>query len=69
MVLGLWLTPFVVVVGLTIAWELSEISVPGIGDEEINGNRLIDTLVAWGGWFLATGVGVLFSDLSMPFLP
>jgi hypothetical protein len=68
-VLGLWLTPFLVVVGLTIAWELLEISVPGFGDEEINGNRLVDMLVAWGGWLLAAGIAAWASDVSLPFLP
>jgi cytochrome b561 len=68
-VLGLWLTPFFVVVGLTIAWELLEMSVPGFGDEEINGNRLVDMLVAWVGWLAAAAIAAAASDVSVPFLP
>jgi len=59
-VLGLWLTPLVVVMVLTLGWELFEISVPGFGDEEINSNRLSDVGVAWLGWLvgvLVAGVG------------
>ena len=54
--LGLWLTPFLVVAALTVAWECLEISVPGFGDEEINGNRAGDILVAWLGWTVTCAV-------------
>jgi hypothetical protein len=46
-VLGFWLVPFLVTVVLTALWEVLEITVPGYGDEEINGNRLLDVGVAW----------------------
>ena len=55
-VFGLWLAPFLLVAALTIGWEVVEISVPGSGDKEINGNRMVDNLVAWGGWLIAGGI-------------
>jgi len=67
--LGLWLTPFLVLLALTFAWEVLEISVPGFGDEEINGNRLVDITVAWLGWMLAAGIAAGFSDVGAPILP
>ena len=67
-VLGLWLTPFLVVAALTVSWEILEISVPGFGDEEINGNRLIDIAVAWVGWLLAAGLSALVSSQPLPFI-
>ncbi len=67
--LGLWMTPFLVLVPLTLAWEVQEISVPGFGDEEINGNRLVDIAVAWLGWMLAAGIAASISDVGAPFLP
>jgi hypothetical protein len=67
-VLGLWLTPFVVTAGLTLSWELLEITVPGYGDEEINGNRLTDVAVAWVGWALAAGVSAWASGQPLPFV-
>jgi hypothetical protein len=67
-VLGLWLVPLLVVVALTVLWEALEISVPGFGDEEINGNRLVDNLVAWAGWLVAAGISALASDVTLPFV-
>jgi hypothetical protein len=67
-VLGLWLTPLLIVVALTALWELLEIIVPGFGDEEINGNRLVDNLVAWIGWVVAAGMSALVSSQPLPFL-
>jgi hypothetical protein len=64
--LGVWLVPFVLVVTVTIAWELLEISVPGFGDEEITGNRLIDILVAWIGWLIAVLITGGFLGVSLP---
>lgn len=64
--LGVWLVPFFVVVIATVAWELLEISVPGFGDEEITGNRLIDILVAWIGWLIA---GLIIGHLVGVSLP
>jgi hypothetical protein len=67
-VLGLWLTPFLITVILTVSWELLEISVPGFGDEEINGNRLTDNLVAWIGWLIAAGISALVSGVPLPLI-
>jgi hypothetical protein len=67
-VLGFWLSPFLVVVGLTVLWELLEITVPGFGDEEINGNRLIDVAVALAGWSLAAGLSAWASGQSLPLI-
>jgi hypothetical protein len=67
-VLGLWLTPFIITVMLTTFWELLEISVPGFGDEEINGNRLTDNLVAWIGWLTAAGISALISGVALPII-
>jgi len=67
-VLGLWLTPLLVTVALTIGWELLEVCVPGYGDEEINGNRLIDNLVAWIGWIIAAGISAWVSGQPFPIL-
>lgn len=64
--LGVWLVPFVVVVIVTVGWELLEISVPGFGDEEITGNRLTDTLVAWIGWLIAALVIGHQLEISLP---
>ncbi|GAA1995983.1 hypothetical protein [Microbacterium pumilum] len=65
-VLGLWLIPFVVVAILTILWEVVEISVPGFGDEEINGNRMFDILLAWTGWLVAGGIIALAAGVALP---
>lgn len=65
-VLGLWLVPFAIAALLTVLWEVFEIAVPGFGDEEINGNRLFDLLLAWVGWFLAAGVVCWQLGLSLP---
>jgi hypothetical protein len=67
-VLGLWLTPLLITMILTVSWELLEISVPGFGDEEINGNRLTDTLVAWTGWLIAARISALVSGIPFPFI-
>jgi hypothetical protein len=67
-VMGLWLAPFVVVAGLTVAWEVLEISVPGFGDEEINGNRLTDITVAWLGWGAAAALTAAACHQALPFL-
>jgi hypothetical protein len=67
-VLGLWLVPFVVVAAVTIGWELVEISVPGFGDEEINGNRLTDISVAWLGWLAAVCVSASAIGWVIPFI-
>jgi len=49
-------------------WELLEISVPGFGDEKINGNRLVDNLVAWIGWLIAAGISALVSGVPLPLI-
>lgn len=67
-VLGFWLTPFVVTVAATLAWEVLEISVPGFGDEEVNGNRLVDNLVAWAGWLVVVVLSAVVSGLPIPFI-
>ncbi|MFH8249543.1 hypothetical protein ACH3VR_04155 [Microbacterium sp. B2969] len=64
-VLGLWLIPFLVVALLTMLWEVLEISVPGFGDEEINGNRMFDILLAWTGWLVAGLIIALGTDLAL----
>lgn len=66
--LGLWLVPFAVVALCTVCWELLEITVPGFGDEEINGNRLTDIAVAWGGWLVAVGLSAVASSWLLPLL-
>lgn len=65
-VLGLWLTPFIIIAAATLLWEVLEICVPGFGDEEINGNRLTDILVAWTGWLVAAGIFALASQVPLP---
>jgi hypothetical protein len=67
-VLGLWLIPFVVVAILTILWEGVEISVPGFGDEEINGNRMFDILLAWTGWLVAASIIAIGAGVSLPLI-
>jgi hypothetical protein len=67
-VLGLWLIPFLAVAILTILWEVLEISVPGFGDEEINGNRMFDILLAWTGWLVAGGIIALAADQALRFI-
>jgi hypothetical protein len=67
-ILGLWLTPFLILAGLTVSWELLEVVVPGYGDEEINGNRLIDVAVAWIGWGLVAGLWASASGQPLPFV-
>jgi hypothetical protein len=66
--LGVWLTPWLVVAILTLAWEFLEICVPGFGDEEITGNRLVDILVAWVGWLVAAAIIGALVDTGIPFL-
>jgi hypothetical protein len=66
LVLGLWLTPLLVVVVVTLGWELLEISVPGFGDEEINGNRLTDIAVAWIGWLIGLAVAATAGGWVFP---
>jgi cytochrome b561 len=66
--LGVWLTPWLVVAILTVAWEFLEISVPGFGDEEISGNRLVDILVAWTGWLVAAAIIGVLVDTGIPFV-
>ncbi|GAA3346995.1 hypothetical protein GCM10020358_60100 [Amorphoplanes nipponensis] len=65
-VLGCWLVPLLVTVALTTLWEVLEITVPGYGDEEINGNRLLDMGVAWLGWLLAAAVSALAAGQPVP---
>jgi hypothetical protein len=66
-VLGLWLVPFLIAVVLTALWEVLEITVPGYGDEEINGNRYFDMAVAWIGWLLAAGLSAWVANQPLPF--
>lgn len=49
-VMGLFGVAFPVVVGLTVLWEVFEMTVHGFGDTEVNSNRITDILVALGGW-------------------
>jgi hypothetical protein len=65
-VLGFWLSPLLITIALTVGWELLEIVVPGFGDEEINGNRLIDNLVAWAGWLLVVLLSAVLGGLPIP---
>lgn len=65
-VLGLWLIPFLVVAILTILWEVVETTVPGFGDEEINGNRMFDILLAWTGWLVAAVIIAWGSGVPLP---
>jgi hypothetical protein len=51
-VMGLYAVPFLVVVLLTVLWELFEMLVPGFGDTEIAANRITDLTLAWAGWFV-----------------
>jgi CDP-diglyceride synthetase len=66
--LGVWLTPWLVVAILTMAWEFLEICVPGFGDEEISGNRLVDIGVAWGGWLVTALIIGALVDTGIPLL-
>jgi hypothetical protein len=52
-VLGLLGASLPIVMGVTVAWELFEMSAAKFGMDEINANRITDITLAWGGWFLA----------------
>lgn len=67
-VFGLWGVPFTLVVLLTIAWEIFEWQVPGFGETESLGNRVVDIAVAWGAWILVAGGVALVTDTPMPWL-
>ncbi|MFF0000066.1 hypothetical protein [Streptomyces avermitilis] len=67
MIMGLWQVPFPLVMTFTMLWEGLEISVPGFGDEEINGNRLTDIGVAWLGWAAFAGMSAAVTMQPFPF--
>ncbi|GAA0908405.1 hypothetical protein [Virgisporangium aurantiacum] len=67
-VLGFWLTPYFVAAVVTVLWEVLEISVPGFGDDEVNGNRIADNAVAWLGWLVAAGTSALAGATSVPLI-
>jgi RHS repeat-associated protein len=54
--MGIWQVPFPLVALSTILWEGVEITFPGFGDKEINGNRMTDIGVAWAGWLVAASI-------------
>ena len=66
-IMGLWQVPFPLVMAFTMLWEGLEISVPGFGDEEINGNRLTDIGVAWLGWAVFAGMSAAVTKQPFPF--
>jgi RHS repeat-associated protein len=55
-VLGLFGVAFPVVLGITVLWEVFEMTVHGFGDTEINANRINDILFALGGWFFSRAI-------------
>jgi hypothetical protein len=59
--------PFPLVIVFTMLREGMEISVPGFGDEEINGNRLTDIGVAWLGWAVFAGISAAVTRQPFPF--
>lgn len=65
-IMGLWRVPFPVMAGLTVSWEVFEMSVPGFGDHEINANRMTDILLAWAGWFTAAGIASQVAKTKLP---
>lgn len=67
-VLGVWLVPFFYSALLTCLWEVLEIAVPGFGDQEINGNRLTDLLLAWLGWLIAASIVSWISRMKLPLI-
>jgi RHS repeat-associated protein len=56
MLMGIWQVPFPFVMMSTILWEGVEITAPGFGDHEINGNRMMDIAVAWAGWLVTSAI-------------
>jgi hypothetical protein len=68
MIIGAWGIPALLGLLFTIGWEIFEYVVPGFGDKEIPSNRLIDLLVAWGGWILIAGLIGLITRAPIPWL-
>lgn len=54
--MGIWQVPFPLVALSTILWEGVEMTFPGVGDKEVNGNRIADIGLAWGGWLVAASL-------------
>jgi hypothetical protein len=50
----------------TILWEGVEITAPGFGDHEINGNRLMDIAVAWAGWLVTSSLTAAWLKAPWP---
>ena len=68
-VMGLFSIPFLLVLVLTVAWEIFEIVAPGFGEDEVPLNRLTDILVAWAGWLVFAGLIAIATHTGLPFLP
>jgi RHS repeat-associated protein len=64
--MGIWQVPFPLVMLSTILWEGVEITAPGFGDHEINGNRLMDIGVAWAGWLVASSITAAWLKAPWP---
>ena len=69
LVFGLWFIPLLVVLVITIGWEVFEALVPGFGDKEIFLNRVVDVGSAVVVWLVTVVVVVLVTHASFPLLP
>lgn len=66
LVFGVWFIPFVVVLPLTVLWEVFEALPTGFGQSEIITNRLVDIGVALVGWLVVTLIAAAITGASIP---
>jgi len=63
-VLGAWGSPGLLVLILTIGWEIVEIA--GFSPDEVISNRVIDVVVALAGWLSVAFIIAVTTSLEMP---
>lgn len=67
-VFGVWFLPFVLVLALTVLWEVFESLPTGFGQGEIITNRIVDVSVALGAWFLVTVIAGAIAGAPIPWV-
>ena len=68
LVFGVWYMPFLVVLGLTVLWEVFEAIFRGFGDKEDFKNRAVDVGIALVLWAVVVVPAKFITDTPFPFL-